>query len=96
MLSCEGYKMFYGIATVRPANPLISRTVHMGTWLYKPEYDCWYVNGQSFPAKIVSDFHEVNPSGGPAEYAEEYDEGAVLDRLLAQMEAQGGRESIGC
>ena len=50
MLTCEGYKMFYGMATVTPVNPKFPQQTITGTWLYKPEYDCWYVNGESYPA----------------------------------------------
>lgn len=53
MLSCEGYKMFEGKATVTPTNTKFPPRVEDGVWLYKPEYDCWYVNGNSYPAKIV-------------------------------------------
>lgn len=53
MLSCEGYKMFDGKATVTPASDRFPSKVEDGVWLYKPEYDCWYVNGHSYPAKIV-------------------------------------------
>ena len=57
MLKCEGYKMFEGTATVRPVSlPPFDVT---GTWLYKPEYDCWYCNGRSFPASIVTDIVEA-------------------------------------
>lgn len=52
MLTCEGYKMFYGSALISPVNREPYRVY--GTWLYKPEYDCWYCNGRSFPAEIVS------------------------------------------
>ena len=62
MLSCEGYKMFYGTATVTPVTgrPPFQAT---GTWLYKPEYKCWYCQPDtgfcsSYPALIVSDFKE--------------------------------------
>ena len=56
MLTCEGYRMFYGTATVTPvARPAFDVT---GTWLYKPEYRCWYVNGSSYPAEIVGNFRE--------------------------------------
>ena len=53
MLECEGYKMFRGTAVI------VSNSVNMGTypvsgtWLYKPEYDCWYCKGSSYPAKCV-------------------------------------------
>ena len=60
MLECEGYKMFKGLATVTPTNPKFQAQTINGIWLYKPEYDCWYVNGSSYPADIVGDFHEVH------------------------------------
>lgn len=56
MLKSEGYKMFRGSATVRPANGQV--LILTGDWLYKPEWDCWYVNGHSIPASIVADFQE--------------------------------------
>jgi len=57
MLTCEGYRMFQGTATVTPvARPAFDVT---GTWLYKPEYRCWYVNGSSYPADIVGNFREA-------------------------------------
>lgn len=65
MLKCDGYKMFYGRATVSPVNGKPPYQV-TGTWLYKPEYDCWYVETgikgdwcHSIPASIVSDFEEL-------------------------------------
>lgn len=57
MLSCEGYKMFSGRATIVPVNGKEPYTI-MGTWLYKPEWDCWYVGGQSFPSQIVTNIVE--------------------------------------
>ena len=62
MLKCEGYKMFSGSAVIRPKNPKFPPQTIKGTWLYKPEYDCWYVNGSSYMAEIVTDFME-EPSG---------------------------------
>ena len=58
MLRCEGYKMFKGSATITPKNTKLQPERIYGTWLYKPEYDCWYVNGQSFQADLVSDIVE--------------------------------------
>ena len=58
MLKCEGYKMFYGTATIVPVKTWGPPFEETGTWLYKPEYDCWYVNGRSFPADIVTDIRE--------------------------------------
>lgn len=58
MLECEGYKMFFGSADVVPVNPRFPKRTIRGTWLYKPEYDCWYVRGESFPAEIVKNIVE--------------------------------------
>lgn len=58
MLKCEGYKMFYGSARIVPVNPVFPEKTEHGTWLYKPEYDCWYVNGSSYPAEIVTSIQE--------------------------------------
>lgn len=58
MLMAEGYKMFKGSALVTPMNNTIVPFRIHGTWLYKPTYDSWYVNGRSFIATIVSDIQE--------------------------------------
>lgn len=55
MLKCEGYKMFKGKMRVVPKNPKYPPFVEDGTWLYKPNYDCWYVNGSSYMASIVDE-----------------------------------------
>ena len=55
MLKCEGYKMFNGIMTVTPkstSGPAFPPMEIEGTWLYKPEHDCWYCKGYSYPANI--------------------------------------------
>ena len=57
MLSCEGYRMFYGTATVKWA-ATTPETVK-GTWLYRPDVDCWYCNGHSYPADIVEVLHDL-------------------------------------
>ena len=56
MLKSEGYMMFRGSATVTPVNG--EPFEFSGDWLYKPEWDCWYVKGHSIPAKIVSNIRE--------------------------------------
>ena len=62
MLSCEGYKMFYGTVTINPknSNPSFDLT---GTWLYKPEHNCWYCQpdmgfSRSFTADILTNFRD--------------------------------------
>lgn len=57
MLTCEGYRMFYGTATVTPVSGFAQMEI-TGTWLYKPEHDCWYVNGASYTANVVSNIRE--------------------------------------
>ena len=51
MLICEGYRMFFGVCRIIPVN--MEPYEVKGTWLYKPEYDCWYCGGSSYPASIV-------------------------------------------
>lgn len=55
MLQCEGYKMFKGIMIITPKPVGDYKIPPMdieGVWLYKPEYDCWYCKGWSYPAEI--------------------------------------------
>lgn len=58
MLTCEGYKMFQGTATIVPKAPGWDPFEIKGTWLYKPQTGCWYVNGQSFDAAIAQNIQE--------------------------------------
>lgn len=52
MLMCEGYKMFKGAMKVTYA--VAPEQVIEGTWLYKPDCDCWYCSGSSYPADICT------------------------------------------
>lgn len=47
MLSCEGYKMFKGAMKIKSV--VRPEYIEEGVWLYKPEYECWYCNGRSYP-----------------------------------------------
>lgn len=47
MLICEGYKMFKGIMYVISLNKSIK-----GIWLYKPDTNCWYCSGTSYPVNV--------------------------------------------
>ena len=58
MLTCEGYKMFKSTARIVPTTDWREPFDETGTWLYKPEHNCWYVNGHSYPADVVTDFRE--------------------------------------
>ena len=51
MLTCERFKMFRGVMMIRPVNGKQPFT-KSGTWLYQPQYDCWYCGGISYPADI--------------------------------------------
>lgn len=51
ILECEGYKMFYGTQLVANSNGAECIT---GDWLYKPDTDCWYCKGRSFPATTTT------------------------------------------
>ena len=58
MLQVEGYKMFVGTMLITPINPFIKPLEITGTWLYKPEYNCWYCGGANYPeniCKIIED-----------------------------------------
>ena len=50
-LSCEGYKMFYGTMLITPKNDIKAFTLN-GDWLFKPDTNCWYCRGSSFPENI--------------------------------------------
>ena len=54
MLECENYKMFRGEMLITPVISKIKPFYIEGTWLYKPEYDCWYCNGSSYSANICT------------------------------------------
>ena len=52
MICVAGYKAFRGTMKIIPLNPDIEPYTITGDWLYNPDADCWYGNGQSFPACI--------------------------------------------
>lgn len=58
MLKSEGYMMFRGKATIVPKNKIFKEYELEGDWLYKPEHNCWYVGGSSYPAEIVTNIRE--------------------------------------
>lgn len=52
MICVEGYKAFRGVMLITPKNPAIEPITITGDWLYKPDTDCWYGSGRSFPENI--------------------------------------------
>ena len=51
MICVEGYKAFHGTMIIKACGNFPEERI-TGDWLYKPEYNCWYGKGQSFPAEI--------------------------------------------
>ena len=54
IICVEGYKAFRGVMKVTPGNPAYEPYLLSGDWLYKPDVDCWYSHGRSFPARTCS------------------------------------------
>lgn len=52
MICSEGYKAFRGTMRIVPKNPSMKPYELTADWLYKPEYQCWYGRGSSFPEEI--------------------------------------------
>ena len=52
MICSEGYKAFRGTMRIVPKNPNMKPYELTADWLYKPEYQCWYGRGSSFPEEI--------------------------------------------
>lgn len=52
MICSEGYKAFRGTMRIVPKNPNMKPYELTADWLYKPEYQCWYGKGSSFPEEI--------------------------------------------
>jgi hypothetical protein len=51
-ITVEGYKAFKGVMKIKPMTVLFEPFEIEGEWLYKPEHDCWYGGGSSYPARI--------------------------------------------
>ena len=53
MINVEGYKAFHGDMKIVPKNVLYRPFYIVDKdWLYRPDTDCWYGDGSSFPAEI--------------------------------------------
>ena len=60
MINVEGYKAFHGDMRLVPKNSLYGLYICDKDWLYKPEYDCWYGDGRSFPAEVCEPIENNN------------------------------------
>ena len=53
MIRVEGFMAFHGDMKITPKNKTYPPFVITDKdWLYRPDTDCWYGNGQSFTADI--------------------------------------------
>ena len=61
MIKVEGYKAFHGDMKINPKNSLYPPFyICNKDWLYKPECNCWYGDGRSFPAEICEPIENNN------------------------------------
>ena len=61
MIKVEGYKAFHGDMKIEPKNTLYNAFYIVDKdWLYKPDTNCWYGNGQSFSADICTPVEEAH------------------------------------
>ena len=52
MIKVEGYMAFRGTMRIVPKTVLMQPFEIKGEFLYKPETNCWYNGGGSYPASI--------------------------------------------
>lgn len=54
MIKVEGFMAFHGDMKITPKNPAFGGpyVIEDKDWLYKPEHQCWYGAGRSFPAEV--------------------------------------------
>lgn len=48
----EGFQAFRGLMLIVPKAPGRQPEEIRGDWLYKPDTDCWYCKGRSYPAEV--------------------------------------------
>lgn len=60
MLRCEGFEMFEGIIKITPKNN-VKPYEEKGVILYRPDTYCFYVNGHSFSADVVTIVKDDTP-----------------------------------
>ena len=61
IISVEGYKAFHGDMLITPQNTEFnSFYISDKDWLYKPDTNCWYGAGRSFPADVCTPIEENN------------------------------------
>ena len=59
MIKVEGYKAYHGDMKITPKSTFCSPFyITNKDWLYKPDTDCWYGGGSSYPAEICEPIEE--------------------------------------
>ena len=59
MIKVEGYKAFHGSMNITPKTKVIEPfCICNKDWLYRPDTDCWYGDGKSFPSEICEPIEE--------------------------------------
>lgn len=54
IIRVEGYKAFRGYMKITPLNKAYLPHTVYGDWLYRPDTDCWYCKGLSYPASVCT------------------------------------------
>lgn len=52
MVEVEGYKAFKGIMQITPKDTRFNPIMLSGDFLYKPDTECWYHKGSSYPKDV--------------------------------------------
>lgn len=55
----KGFRPFFGKMKITPKSAKFPAKIFVGEWEYRPETDCWYGCGQSFPADICEILEET-------------------------------------
>lgn len=58
MIEVEGFKAFRGAMRITPRISTMNPFEVYGDWLYMPDYDCWYANGDSYTASLCEVLEE--------------------------------------
>lgn len=62
MIKVEGFKAFRGTMKIVPKRLGYEPFEVKGDFLYKPEADCWYGGGSSYPASICEVVEDLTES----------------------------------
>lgn len=82
MIESEGYKAFHGVMRITPIVPRFEPFEIEADWLYKPDTDCWYGNGSSYPAHICRVISETTNKVCEHNYIEKQVEKNVTVQVL--------------